>query len=125
MNETNWHRAYTCAEVDYETKDMKKLILILAVIATGLPVVAMADHLNGSWSGFGSNYISFNAGNQQRRFSHGGNVPFVVDHGAAVDYHSLQRNHPITVDYSGARGHETVNRVIVHQRKNGGHRRGH
>ena len=104
---------------------MKKLILILAVIATGLPMTLLANHLDGTWGGFGSNYISFSVGHQHRRFSHSGNVPFVDDHGAVVDYHSLQPNHPITVDYSGARGHETVNRVIVHQRKNGGHRRGH
>lgn len=104
---------------------MKKLIILLAVLAMGLPVVARANHLDGSWGGYGSNYISFGVGHQQHRFNHGGNVPFVDDHGASVDYHSLQPGHPITVDYSGGHGHETVNRVIVHQRQGGGHHRRH
>lgn len=104
---------------------MKKFILLLVVIATGLPMIAQANHLDGSWGSYGSNYISFGIGNQQRRFSHSGNVPFVDDHGATVDYRTLRPNHPITVDYSGRARHETVNRVIVHQRRDSGRRHGH
>ena len=100
---------------------MKKFILILTVIVMGLPMAALANHLRGTWGEFGSNYISFSVGDQHRRFSHSGNVPFVDEHGANVDYHSLRRNHPITVDYSGTHGHETVNRVIVHQQRRHGH----
>lgn len=100
---------------------MKKLILLLVVIAVGLPMAAMANHLDGSWGGYGSNYISFGIGNQQRRFSHSGNVQFFDDRGGPVDYHTLRPGHPITVDYSGNHGHEVVNRVIVHQRSGGRH----
>lgn len=103
---------------------MKKLLLILTIVGASLPLAAMADHLSGTWGGWGSNYISFSVGNQQHRFNHAGNVPFVDDHGAAVDYHTLRPGHPVTVDYSGGRGHERVNRVIVHQ-QTGGHRGGH
>lgn len=102
---------------------MKKLVLLSIIIALGLPVAAWADHLAGTWGGWGNNYINFSVGNQHHRFGHGGNVPFVDDHGATVDYHSLRAGHPITVDYSGRRGHERVNRVIVHKRGGGGHRR--
>jgi|GEM_PF-2166696 len=104
---------------------MKKLILLLVIIATGLPMIAQANHLDGSWGSYGSNYISFSVGGQPRRFNHSGNVPFVDEHGATVDYHTLRPNHPITVDYSGHDRHETVNRVIVHQRRDSGRRHGH
>jgi hypothetical protein len=97
---------------------MKKLILTLAIaLAASLPMATYANHLDGAWGGWGDNHIKFNAGSQQHQFSHGGNVPFVDEHGASVDYHTLKPGHPITVDYSGERGHETVNRVIVHQQQ--------
>jgi hypothetical protein len=104
---------------------MKKTIMILAAVAVLLPVAALADHLRGTWGGYGSSYISFGVGHQSMRFNHRGRVPFVDDHGAAVDYHRLQRGHPITVHYSGRHGHERVSRVIVHRRTGGHHRRGH
>ncbi len=95
---------------------MKKLLLILAAIAVILPVSAFANHLDGTWGSYGSNYISFSVGNQNHRFNHSGNVPFVDEHGATVDYHTLRSNHPVTVHYSGRHGHEVVNRVVVHSR---------
>lgn len=104
---------------------MKKLILLLVVIATGLPMIAQANHLDGSWGGYGSNYISFGIGNQQRRFSHSGHVQFYDDRGAAVDYHTLRPGYPITVDYSGSHGHEIVNRVIVHRHRGDERHHGH
>lgn len=88
-------------------------------------MAAMANHLDGTWGGYGSNYITFGVGGQQQRFSHGGNIPFVDDRGAVFDYHSLQPGYPITVDYSGNRGHEMVRRVIVHKHKVGRNRRRH
>lgn len=102
---------------------MKKIMLSLLIASVLMPSAAFADHLNGTWGGWGSNYISFSVGNNSHRFRHGGRVPFVDDHGAAVDYHTLRRGHPITVDYSGGHGHERVNRVIVHQRSS--RHRGH
>lgn len=97
---------------------MKKLILTLAIaVAASLPMAIYADHLDGTWGGWGHNHIKFRVGNQQHQFSHSGNVPFVDEHGAVVDQHTLKPGHPITVDYSGTAGHETVNRVIVHQQK--------
>lgn len=86
-----------------------------------MPLAAFANHLNGTWGGWGSNYISIGVGSGQQRFSHGGNVPFVDDHGAPVDYHTLRPGHPVTVDYAGSGAHQTVNRVIVHQQQGGGH----
>lgn len=104
---------------------MKKLILILAAAAVMLPAAAFANHLNGTWGGYGSNYINFGVGGQSMRYGHGGSVPFVDDHGAVVDYRTLQPGHPITVDYAGERGHEHVNRVIVHQRVRRAHHERH
>ncbi len=100
---------------------MKKLILILSILAAAVPVTLLANHLDGTWSGYGSNYISFGVGNQPTRYSHSGNVAFVDEHGGTVDYHTLQQGHPITVDYAGRHGHEVVRRVIVHQRRARGH----
>lgn len=96
---------------------MKKVILSLAIALVGLPMAVYADHLDGTWGGWGNNHINVSVGNQQRQFSHGGNVPFVDEHGAPVDRNTLRPGHPITVDYSGTQGHETVNRVIVHQQQ--------
>lgn len=105
---------------------MKKLIIILAAVAAILPAAVYANHLRGTYGEYGSNFISFGVGGgQTMRYSHGGNVPFVDDHGATVDYHTLRRNHPITVDYSGTHGQERVNRVIVHQQIRRSHRSGH
>lgn len=95
---------------------MKKILLILAAIAVILPVSAFANHLDGNWGSYGSNYLSFSVGNQNHRFSHNGNVPFVDEHGATVDYNTLRPNQPVRVHYSGRRGHEVVNRVVVHKR---------
>jgi len=94
---------------------MKRLIIILAALAAILPAAASANHLRGTYGEYGSNFFSFRVGPQTMRYSHHGNVPFVDEHGANVDYHSLRPNHPVTVDYSGTHGHETINRVIVHQ----------
>lgn len=103
---------------------MKKIILSMIVAAVILPVAAFAGHQRGTFGGFGSNFLSFSVGNQSLRYGHGGNVPFVDERGAAYDYHSLRPGHPITVDYSGKRGHETVSRVTVHQRAGNGGRHG-
>lgn len=103
---------------------MKKLIITLAVIAAIVPTAAFANHLDTTYGGFGSNYISFGIGNQQTRYSHRGNVQFVDDYGSVVDYHTLQPGYPITLDYSGNHGHEYVRRVIVHKHNRGHHRRG-
>ena len=92
---------------------MKKLIIILAAVAAILPTAVYANHLRGTYGDYGSNFFSFRVGPQTMRYNHHGNVPFVDEHGATVDYHTLRRNHPITVDYSGTHGHETINRVIV------------
>ena len=103
---------------------MKKLIIIMAAMAALLPAAANADHVRGTYGEFGSNFISFRVGPQTMRYSHHGNVPFVDERGATVDYHTLRSDHPITVHYSGRRGHERVSRVIVH-RQTRTHRSGH
>lgn len=104
---------------------MKKLVIIFSILAASVPMTLLANHLDGTWTGYGSNYISFGVGNQPMRYSHSGNVPFVDERGANVDYHTLQPGHPITVDYAGRHGHETVSRVIVHQRRVRGHHHSH
>lgn len=105
---------------------MKKLIIILAALAVILPTAAFANHQDGFYQGYGSNFISFGFGNNQRaRYSHGGNVPFYDHRGAPYDYHQLQPGHPIRVQYSGGHGHERVERVIVRQWRGHGNGRGH
>ena len=104
---------------------MRKLIVILALAAAVLPASAFASHLDGTWGGWGSNFISIGVGNQSMRYGHSRHVSFVDDYGAPVEYRTLRRGHPITVDYAGEHGHEHVNRVIVHQRRGGHHRHNH
>lgn len=98
---------------------MKKLIIVLSAIIALLPAAAFADHYDGVYQGFGSNYISFGIGTRSMRFGHGGNVAFVDHRGRHFDQRQLRRGHPIRVEYTGRRGHETVRRVIVQQRNRG------
>lgn len=101
---------------------MKKLILLVAAVAAILPAAAFANHQDGYYQGFGNNFLSFSFGsNQHARYGHGGNVPFVDHRGAPYDYRQLQPGHPIRVHYSGRRGYERVERVIVQQRRGGSH----
>jgi hypothetical protein len=101
---------------------MKKLILILAAVAAILPAAAFADHRDGFYQGYGSNFLSFSFGNNQHaRYGHGSNVQFVDHRGAPYNHRKLQPGHPIRVQYSGRRGHEQVQRVIVQPRRGGDH----
>lgn len=96
----------------------KKLLLSLAVAAVLFPIAAFADHLSGTFGSYGNDHLMVTDpahNNQQVRIGHGGNVPFVNQAGATVDYHTLKPGHPITVDYSGEGDHRTANRVIVHE----------
>ena len=109
---------------------MKKLLIILAALAVILPAAAFANHQDGFYQGFGNNSISFTFGNnQQGRYGHGGNVPFYDHRGAPYDYRQLRPGHPIRMQYSGRRGYERVQRVIVQpwqgQGGHGGNRGGH
>ena len=100
---------------------MKKLIIILAAIAAILPAAAFAGHYDGVYQGYGSNFISFGIGTRPMRLSHGGNVPFVDHRGQAFNQRNLRRGHPIRVEYDDHGGRQTVRRVIVQQRRSGGH----
>lgn len=91
-----------------------KICAVLLGIAF-LPAVALANHLDGGFVSFGGGSLVIGGhGGHHQTFSHHGNVPWVNDHGAAVDYHHIQAGHPMTVHYSG-HGHErVVDRVVVH-----------
>jgi hypothetical protein len=97
---------------------MKKLILSLALAAALVPVVAFADHLQGTFGSWGKDHLTVTDPahkNQQVRFSHGGTIPFVDDHGATVNHTTLKAGHPVTVEYSGTGDHRTASRVVVHK----------
>jgi len=104
---------------------MKKLIIILAAVAAILPMAAFANHLDGTWGGYGSNYINFGVGDRSMRYGHSGNVQFVDETGGMVDYHTLRPHHPISLEYEGGRGHEIVRRVIVHRHVRRSHHHHH
>ena len=89
--------------------------VLLAVIA--LPAIALANHLDGGFVSFGGGSLVIGgSGHHHETFSHHGNVPWVDDHGTAVDYHTLQPGHPMTVHYSEHNHQRIVDRVVVHQR---------
>ena len=100
---------------------MKKLIIILAAIAAILPAAAFADHYDGVYQGYGSNFISFGIGTRPMRLNHGGDVRFVDHRGRRFNQRHLRRGHPIRVEYADHHGRQTVRRVIVQQRSNDKH----
>ena len=82
-----------------------------------LPAIAYANHLDGGFVSFGggSLVVGGQAGHQET-FSHRANVPWVDDHGAVVDYHTLQPGHPMTVQYAEHNHQRVVERIVVHSR---------
>lgn len=104
------------------TKQMKKLIIILAAVAAILPAAAFANHLDGVYQGYGRNSLRFTFGNNQRAsYGHGGDVQFVDHRGRPFNRRNLRRGHPIRVEYAGDHSHRTVRRVIVQQRNGNEH----
>ena len=96
---------------------MKKLILSLAVAAVLVPAVAFADHLQGTFGSFGKDHITVTdpVHKKEVRFTHGGTVPFVDEHGAVVEHSTLKAGHPVTVEYTGTGEHRKASRVVVHK----------
>lgn len=102
---------------------MKKLLIILAVVAALLPAAAFADQYHGTFSGFHNNMLSFTVGGHRHsmRCAHN-RVPFYDEHGAVYDYQRLAPGHPITVHYTNSGGHRTIQKVIVRKRTDRHHR---
>lgn len=96
---------------------MKKIILSLALAVLALPLSVRADHLDGAFHSVANGHfiITDPTHHQQHSFSHSDKVVIVDDEGVAVDHHSLQAGHPVTVHYSGEGEHRAVTKVIVHK----------
>lgn len=97
---------------------MKKLLFSLAAATLLLPLAAFGDHLEGTFSSYGSDQMMVTDPahpDQPVRIGHSGKVPFVDETGAAVDYHTLKPGHPISVEYTGEGDHRVANRVVVHK----------
>ena len=101
----------------------KLLIGTMTLLLAALPSTILANHLDGGFVSFGGGSLVIGGlGGHHQTFSHHGNVPWVDEHGAPVDYHTIHAGAPLRVHYSGHGHNRVVSRVIVRGHRGHHHR---